>query len=280
MYMQIEDEFGDVIGKARRGQEITIAKLSSQVGLTEEEIKRVEGYDLTPDSPAVGRLARALALHPEKLQISADKRYFPLYPSGRPVEGLIVEMMVLGTDFLMNGYIVGCEETGKGVVIDPGFDAERILRSVESTELDIEQVLLTHGHADHTGALSEICQAVGCPARINQADMSLLGGLSTKIEGGIEDGDLVQVGRQKFRTTATPGHTPGGISFVHEHVAVVGDALFAGSVGGTRSQANYQAQTHAVGKCLLALEERVVLYPGHGPATTVGEERANNPFFL
>ena len=95
MYMQTEDEFGDVVGKARRGQEIEAADLCRQVGLSTRELGRLESYEFTPEPGVIGKLADSLELNPEKLQIIAEKRYFPLYPSGRPVDGLVVEMMVL-----------------------------------------------------------------------------------------------------------------------------------------------------------------------------------------
>ena len=279
MYMQLEDEFGDVVGKARRGREISVSALAEQVGISENDVERIESYELIPPDETIDALADYLELDSAKLLSAASKRFFPLYPSGRPVEGLVLEMLVLGSDFLMNGYVVGCVETHKGVVIDPGFDPEKILKAVEAAELDVEEVLLTHGHGDHTGALSEVCQATGAPARINPADDHLLGGQRTKIEGEIAAGDSVVVGNQRFVVAATPGHTPGGVSFIHESVAIVGDALFAGSVGGTKNVGDFQMQHSAVAEQLLALDEKVQLFPGHGPATSVGEERSNNPFF-
>ena len=279
MYMQLEDEFGDVVGKARRGREISVTALAEQVAVSENDIERIESYELTPPDETIDALADYLELDAAKLRSAAGKRFFPLYPSGRPVEGLVLVMLVLGSDFLMNGYVVGCQETHKGVVIDPGFDPEKILKAVEAAELEIEEVLLTHGHGDHTGALSEVCQATGAPARINRADDHLLGGERTKIEGEIAAGDSILVGNQRFSVAATPGHTPGGVSLIHENVAIVGDALFAGSVGGTRNVDDFQMQRSAVAEQLLSLDEKVQLFPGHGPATTVGEERSNNPFF-
>lgn len=280
MYMQLEDEFGDVVGKARRGQEIAASDLAGKIGLSEEDLAKIEGYELTPDADTVARLAENLGLHREKLQTSADKSYFPLYPGGRSVEGLVVEMMVLGTDFLVNGYVVGCQKTGKGAVIDPGIDAEKILKMIESTGFIIEQVLLTHGHHDHTGVLSEICQATDAPAFINKEDIKLLGGLNTKIEGSIVDGETVAIGEQMFVARSTPGHTEGSICLVHKQVAFVGDALFAGSLGGTRNCRNYERQRKAVGDHILGLGDKATLFPGHGPATTVGEEKMHNPFYL
>jgi len=279
MYMQLEDEFGDIVGKARRGQEIAPAELAQQVGLSEADLDRIESYELTPDADAVRRLAQVLGLHPEKLQVSATKGFFPLYPAGRQVQGLMVEMMVLGTSFQVNGYVIGCQETGKGAVIDPGSDAEKILKTIEGEGLEIEQVLVTHGHHDHTGVLSEICQATEAPAMISKADLDLIGGLSTKVEGSIIDGETIAVGNQTLVARAIPGHTEGSMALVHEHAVFTGDAVFAGSLGGTRNRRSYDSQRRAVRERILNLADRVIIYPGHGPATTGGEERAHNPFF-
>ena len=279
MYMQLEDEFGDVVAKARRGQEMSTAQLARLSGLREEDLNEIEAYRLTPDIEAVDRLAGNLGLARDKLLASAEKRYFPLFPAGRPVAGAVVEMLVLGRDFLMNGYVVGCAETGQGTVIDPGFEAEKILKTVETLGLDIASVLITHGHGDHTGALSELCQATGAPAFISRADAPMLGELRTKIEGELKEGENLAVGNLRFRVAATGGHTPGGMTIVHDQFAFVGDALFAGSLGGTRNLAAYEGQCQAVRESILALGDQVILYPGHGPATTVGEEKANNPFF-
>lgn len=278
MYMQLEDQFGDVIGKARRGQELSGASVAGQAGLTQAELEALEAGGPPPDAAVVRRLAQCLGLDAENLVASAETRFFPLYPNGRAAEGLSVEMLVLGSDFLMNGYLVGCTETNKGAVIDPGFDAEKILRAIENAGLEIELVLLTHGHGDHVGALSEICQATGAPAFIDKDDLPLLGELRTKIEGSIVEGEVFTVGRQTFEARKTPGHTPGGVCLINAQLAFVGDALFAGSMGGTRRQADYTSLKSALRQKVLTLDERVVLYPGHGPATTVGEEKVHNPF--
>ncbi|MFH1570798.1 MAG: MBL fold metallo-hydrolase [Gemmatimonadota bacterium] len=279
MYLQIEDEFGDVVGKARRGQEISVADLARQVGMSVEDVERLEAYELVPGDDAIDRLARILGLHGRKLRAIAARRYFPLYPAGRPVPDLVVEMMALGSDFQANGYLVGCAATGRGAVIDPGFEAEKILKTVEASGLEIVVILLTHGHGDHAGALSELCQAMEAPALVGQADLPLLGDLQTKIEGTLADGQEIALGDQVLTARATPGHTPGSTCLVHPRVAFTGDALFAGSLGGTRRRTDYDGQRQAVERHILGLEERTVLYPGHGPATTVAEERASNPFF-
>lgn len=279
MYMQIEDEFGDIVGKAQRGQELSHDELADRVGLSVSDLERIEAYELTPEPETVDRLAAALQLHPTKLRAIAARRYFPLYPAGRPVPGLVVEMMVLGTDFQANGYLLGCPETRQGAIVDPGFEAEKILRTADASGLEIVVVLLTHGHGDHAGALSEVCQATGAPALVGEPDLPLLGEVRTKIEDVLSEGQEIAVGRQTLTARSTPGHTPGAMCLVQGDVAFVGDALFAGSLGGTRRRTDYDSQRRSVEEKILGLKERCILYPGHGPATTVGEERASNPFF-
>ena len=279
MYSQLEDEFGDVVGKARRGQEMSVAQLAARSGSSVEELDEIEAYRLTPDTGTVDRLAGSLGLHNDKLRASAGRDFFPLFPAGRPVEEAVIEMLVLGSDFLMNGYVVGCAKTRQGMVIDPGFEAEKILKTIQTAGLDIVSVVLTHGHGDHTGALSEICQATGAPAFISLTDAALLGNVRARIEGELREGQVLEVGNLRFEVVATGGHTPGGMTIVHDQFAFVGDALFAGSLGGTQSLAAYQGQRQAVREGILSLDDSVVLYPGHGPATTVGEEKRNNPFF-
>ena len=280
MYTQLEDEFGDVVGKARRGQEMAVSALAERVGLTAGDIAKIEDYELVPAADTIERLAQALGLHPDKLQASAVQAFFPRHPAGRSMAGAQVEMMVLGSGFLMNGYIVGCAATGRAAIIDPGFDADKILQCLAASGLTVEQTLLTHGHQDHISALAEIGRATAAPARIHSGDLALMGSLADQIVGELEEGEVVHIGQLRFEVRSTPGHTAGGISLVHEEMAFVGDALFAGSLGGTRSVGNYRMQRQAVAEKLLALDANVALFPGHGPATTVGEEREHNPFFL
>ena len=107
----------------------------------------------------------------------------------------------------------------------------------------------------------------------------MLGNVRARIEGELREGLVLEVGNLRFKVVATGGHTPGGMTIVHDQFAFVGDALFAGSLGGTQSLAAYERQRQAVREGILSLDDSVVLYPGHGPATTVGEEKRNNPFF-
>lgn len=279
MYDGLEDAFGDIVGKARRGQERTAAQVGAAAGLAARDVERVEAYEWIPDGAVVDRLAHALDLDPARLRASAAVGYFPAEPSGRPPAAARVCMLVLGTEMRMNGYVVACRQTGKAAVVDPGFQPERILDAARQLGAAVERVWLTHGHGDHVGQVEAILEATGATAAIAAPDLALAGPVGPRIEGRLVPGEPVHVGRLRFAVVDTSGHTPGGVSFVHEEFAFVGDALFAGSLGGTRRRSDYEGQRSRVAAGLLALPGATVLYPGHGPATTVAEERAHNPFF-
>jgi hydroxyacylglutathione hydrolase len=279
MYETLEDEFGDVVGKARRGQEKAVAILAEALGIDASDWESMEGYQWTPEAETIAQVAVALGLDTDKLKTSAAALYFPQNPTGQNAAGANVHMMVLGSSFLMNGYVAGCTKTGKALCIDPGFDAETILATAKNAGLEIEKIVLTHGHHDHVGALEEVVKATRASVYMSAGDRGLVGDLSRLIMGELCAGEIIGVGQINFTIQATPGHTPGGMSLLGEGIAFVGDALFAGSLGGTRSLANYDLQRRAVREQILSLPDATILYPGHGPATTVGEEKANNPFF-
>ena len=278
-YTHLEDEFGDVVGKARRGQERTVEEVAERAGIAAGDLERIEAYQWIPGGGIVEGLAEVLCLHGGRLRASAEAAYFPANPLGVPGEALDVRMLILGDDFLMNGYVVTCRRTGEAAIVDPGFQGDRLLEAAAESGARVRQVWLTHGHGDHVGDLPLVLDATGAGAAIGAEDLGLTGGLAARIEGRLQPGGRIALGEQSFRVAATPGHTPGGVSLIHEEAAFVGDALFAGSLGGTRRRADYDGQRRAVEGELLSLPPGTTLYPGHGPATTVEEERRNNPFF-
>lgn len=279
MYDGLEDAFADVVGKARRGQELTCAQVASGAGLGVCDLERIEAGEWVPDAAASDRLARTLGLDPAKLRRSAARGFFPAEPEGRRAALARVRMLVLGTEFRMNAYLVACRQTGKAAIVDPGFQAERILAAVREMDVDVDQVWLTHGHGDHVGAVAPVLEATGATAAIGGDDLVLAGAAGARIAARLVPGTEVGVGHLRLRVATTSGHTPGGVSLVHDEFAFVGDALFAGSLGGTRRRVDYEGQRAKVRSALLSLPAATVLYPGHGPATTVAEERDHNPFF-
>jgi hydroxyacylglutathione hydrolase len=205
---------------------------------------------------------------------------------------MIVRAMPLGP-VQANCYIVGCDATKKAVIIDPGDDAPRIIKAAEDLELEVIGILLTHAHFDHMGAAAEVSEALGLPVALHSEDQPLLdsGGGATLFGFAtppiptqivhLSEGQEIVVGDLTLQVMFTPGHAPGHISFheVAEKALFDGDVIFAGSIGRTDIPgADYDDMMHSV-EALLALPDETMLYPGHGPVTTIGRERESNPWF-
>ena len=179
--------------------------------------------------------------------------------------------------FQANCYVLGCEKTREGVVIDPGDEAFRIVREISRQGLTIGHILLTHGHMDHTGAAAELKRITGAPVRAHPLDASAAG---PGIEKTLEDGLEIPVGRYRLRVLHTPGHSPGGVCLAAPGAVFTGDTLFAGSVGRTDFPGgSHDLLVRGVREKLFPLGDSTRVYPGHGPATNIGRERASNPFF-
>jgi glyoxylase-like metal-dependent hydrolase (beta-lactamase superfamily II) len=195
---------------------------------------------------------------------------------------------------MVNCYVAVCSESRAGVAIDPGDDAPMVLDLIEKEGVTLSEILLTHCHADHVGGVKGLAEATGVPVRIHQADHFLLDGA---IDHGrlfgleidkppapgdylVED-DSVQFGVETLRVIHTPGHSPGGICFLGNGEIFVGDTLFAGSIGRfDLPGGSYEQLIESISSKILTLDEGTVVYPGHGPATTVGQEKRSNPFFI
>lgn len=174
-----------------------------------------------------------------------------------------------------NAYIVGCEDTRKALLVDaPAFDP-RIPAFLESKGLTLDAIFITHAHYDHTGGLDDFRRAY--PGIEVYAGVAHLEGAAVRRVG---QDDLISIGAVEARVVATPGHTPEGISLILPGMVFTGDALFAGSIGGTTSPAAAKLQCDHIRRNLFSLPEDTALYSGHGPATTVGIERRYNPFFV
>jgi len=192
-----------------------------------------------------------------------------------------------------NCYIVGCEDTGEGVVIDPGGNPKRILKAIKDAGLTIRYVLNTHCHFDHMGANADVVAATGAPLALHPAELPILqarGGASwfgvpvkesPEPDIELDDGQVIEVGTLRFQVLHTPGHSPGGVTFYLEEqgVAFDGDVLFQMGVGRTDLPGGeWDTLMRSIREVLFALPDETILYSGHGPKTTVGQEKRSNPW--
>jgi len=192
-----------------------------------------------------------------------------------------------------NCYIVFCSETREALIVDPGWDARQILTVVRALDLQVRYVVNTHAHWDHIGANAAVVEATGAPLALHPADRPLLeakGGAdwwsiplppSPPPDLELQDGEILEIGKLRFQVLWTPGHTPGHISLYEAQAGVVldGDVLFARGIGRTDLPGgDYETLMRSIREKLLALPDETRVYPGHGPPTTIGEERAANPF--
>jgi glyoxylase-like metal-dependent hydrolase (beta-lactamase superfamily II) len=193
---------------------------------------------------------------------------------------------------MANCFILGCEETLHAAVIDPGDEADRILTSLAESQLTLDYIINTHGHFDHVGANKRLKDASNAPILIHALDAPMLNqlaaeasawGLTTENSPApdrtIDEGDTVSVGNTTLTVIHTPGHTPGGVSLKTQGHVFVGDTLFSGSIGRTDFPGgNFETLKASIQKKLFALDDDVQVHTGHGPQTTIGQERRYNPF--
>jgi glyoxylase-like metal-dependent hydrolase (beta-lactamase superfamily II) len=204
---------------------------------------------------------------------------------------MIIKKLAVGP-IMANCFIVGCRQTHAAVVIDPGDEANRILIALAEAKLTVKHIINTHGHFDHVGANKRMKAATGAPILIHALDAPMLNmlarsaaawGMSAEDSPSpdrlLEEGDIIDVGSIRFQVIHTPGHTPGGVSLLADRCLFVGDTLFAGSVGRTDFPGgDFDVLKASIQKKLFALEDDVKVFTGHGPETTIGEEKRHNPF--
>lgn len=189
------------------------------------------------------------------------------------------------TDYETNTYLFWCQETMKGIVIDPGDGAKMILDRIQSLELEITMIVLTHGHSDHLEAVEELRKALQIPVVMHEADQKIIDGPMFRVladnpaEILISKEQDLTVGNMVIKVLHTPGHTPGGICLYTDNVLFSGDTLFRNSVGATHFLGgNMEHLLTSIREKILVLPDVTKVYPGHGESTSIGYEKKNNPF--
>ena len=201
---------------------------------------------------------------------------------------MILKKLVVGP-FASNCYIVGSEPGKEGMIIDPGASTKQILSDVEELGLNIRLIVLTHGHMDHIGAVKGVKEATGAEVAIHADDARFLRRLSLSTvynlsfpsppDRLLKDGDSIDIGDLHFTVLHTPGHSPGGICLLGHGVLFSGDTLFNYGIGRTDFPGgSHQQLMNNINTKLMALPDDTIVYPGHGPDTTIGIERRGNPF--
>jgi len=194
--------------------------------------------------------------------------------------------------FETNCYLVHDRTSGAGAIIDPGDEADRIIAETMRSGFAPRAVLLTHGHVDHIGAVSEIMSRFGIPLYAGKGEEPLLSSSQANLSAQmgfpvtcppcdrlLDDGDTVSFGNLTFTVLRTPGHSPGGVCYMVGRTLFCGDTLFCGSIGRTDFPGcSHQRLIDAITEKLLTLPDDTICYPGHGPTTTIGRERRDNPF--
>ena len=274
MKIPFEDSFADVISKAAMGRGLNVMALSRQTGLSLSRVESImEGQF---DSGIVGRLASHLGLHAPSLFELAKGSW---YPDPVNLDGLAAfntPFPIRGyEEMTVNSYLVWDPTSKKAAAFDTGANVDGMLKVIEEKGLQLSMVCLTHTHDDHIQALPQLLEATGNPPVWSNAIEPYKGSEQ------FETGKCLFIGYVQIDTCLTSGHSPGGTTYVisglGRPVAIVGDSLFCCSQGGAPN--NFQEALENNRKHILSLPDETILCPGHGPMTTVVDEKLHNPFF-
>jgi len=269
MAIPLEDNVSDIVGKAQRGLGISDSQLAERSGVSPEKIRKLRDGDC--DQESIERAAPILKLNAAALRKLAAGEWNP--ESIGEIEGL-AQFNTTYHDMTVNAYLAWDPATREAVAFDTGADCSDILQQIEKAKLNVKLILLTHAHPDHVADLRRLRNATDAPVYISELEAG---------EGaqGIAEGKCFQVGSLQIEARRTSGHSPGGMTYVvtglARSIAIVGDSLFAGSMGG--GNVSYEDALRNNREKILTLPDDTIVCPGHGPLTTVGKEKRDNPFF-
>ncbi len=273
--MNLEDHVGDIIRKARVMSGISTAAATGAAGISEADLSALEETGRTAARPNYAALASLLGLNPAKLESIANG-WLP----ARKDLSLWRELRVFttaGEGMTVNCYLVWDEVTRDAALFDTGLDAKPILDCLAAEQLQLRHIFITHSHWDHVEALPPV-RAAWPKARVHSSSPN------APVDQRNKPSEILPLGGLRVTHRPTPGHAEDGVTYLvgnwqedAPHVAIVGDAIFAGSIG--RGNQSWDLARKKVREQILTLPLETLLCPGHGPLTTVAEEKAHNPFF-
>lgn len=267
----LEDNFNDIIAKAQRGLRITDADLAARAEISVSDLTALRSG--RPHIPVLRRVARHLRLSPDALEASANKSWYPQqpdFPTGFAAFNTAYE------DMTVNSYLVWDSRTRLAAVFDTGANAQELLDLVAAERLTVRYIFITHTHEDHIADLPRLAAETG--AEIWSHELEPVAVSPARV---FKENVHFHVGPLAIKTLLTSGHSPGMTTFyitgLSWPLAVVGDSIFAGSMGG--SAEHFEDQLRHNKQKILPLPRDTVLACGHGPLTTIGQEKIHNPFF-
>lgn len=264
----LEDNVGDIIGKAQRGLRISDTELAEKARVSSQKIRKLREGDF--DELALLRVAPALGLAARALCELAKNEWHPKKIDERG----LAQFNTRYHDMAVNAYLVWDPATRVAAAFDTGADCSGMVHFANGEKMNVQLILLTHAHSDHVADLPSLREETG--GQVFAPTRESVPGAEP-----IEEGKRFRLGNLQIDTRLTWGHSPGGMTYVvsglPRPIAIVGDSLFAGSMGGGNVSYDDALQNNL--EKILTLPNETIICPGHGPMTTVGEEKQHNPFF-
>lgn len=265
----LEDTAADILGKAQRGLGISDSQLTARSGVSVDRIRGLRDGDF--EGHALAAVAGVLGLDGNSLGKLARGEWIP--EEIEPIDGLAQFNTTYG-DMTVNAYLLWDPASRAAIAFDTGADCADMLARVKRADLSVKLILLTHSHPDHVADLVRLQRATAAPLYISARE-------SASGANPIEEGHCFECGALRVESRLTSGHSAGGMTFVVQglarKIAVVGDSLFAASMGG--GAVSYPDALRNNREKILTLSDETIVCPGHGPLTTVGKEKRENPFF-
>lgn len=273
--MNLEDHLGDIIRKARAMSKVSAEAAAKAAGLTEEELAALEESGTVKKEPDFVALAKLIGLDAGKLRSIAEGWLPTEKDLSRWRE--FRAFSTSGGGITVNSYLIWDEVSREAAAFDTGWDAGAMLGVIAENQLQLRHLFITHGHEDHIAAVGAVRQKFP-KVRIHS------GSRQAPVDQRTRPNDFIHLGSLRITNRETPGHAEDGLTYVigtwpedAPHVAIVGDAIFSGSIG--RGNQSWDVAKQKVRDQIFSLPPDTLICPGHGPLTTVAEEKAHNPFF-